>query len=70
MIRRIYPNDPMTLGNMHESGVRSLGVSCRICHHQAVLNADLCLMTSRYPHSARVWCAPAAASSAVMHDRN
>jgi hypothetical protein len=29
----------MTLGNMRELGVRSLDVSCWLCHHQAVLNA-------------------------------
>jgi hypothetical protein len=31
----------MTLGNMPELGVRSLDVSCWICHRQAVLSADL-----------------------------
>jgi hypothetical protein len=30
----------MTLGIMREKGVRSLFVSCRLCHHQAVLSAD------------------------------
>ena len=30
----------MTLGNTRENGVRSLFVSCWICHHQAVLRAD------------------------------
>jgi hypothetical protein len=39
--RRIrYEIEPMTLGNMRELGVRSLDVSCWLCHHQAVLNAD------------------------------
>jgi hypothetical protein len=32
--------DPMTLGNMRANGVRSLAVSCHLCHHQAVLSAD------------------------------
>jgi hypothetical protein len=32
--------EPMMLGNMSELGVRSLDVSCRNCHHQAVLLAD------------------------------
>jgi hypothetical protein len=30
----------MTLGNMREIGVRSLDVSCCLCHHQSVLNTD------------------------------
>ena len=34
------PIEPMTPRNMRELGVRSLDVSCRLCHHQAVLNAD------------------------------
>jgi hypothetical protein len=40
----------MTLGNMRANGVRSLAVSCRQCHHEAVVSAD------RWP--ARAWCAP------------
>jgi hypothetical protein len=32
--------DPMTLGNMRQLGVRSLDVSCWICHHEAILSAD------------------------------
>ena len=31
---------PMTLGNMRELGVRSLVVTCEICHHEALLPAD------------------------------
>jgi hypothetical protein len=34
------PIEPMTLGNMCELGVRSLFVSCWLCHRQAVLTAD------------------------------
>jgi hypothetical protein len=30
----------MTPGNMRADGVWSLAVSCRKCHHQAVLSAD------------------------------
>jgi hypothetical protein len=30
----------MTLGNMRANGVRSLAVSCLLCHHQAVLSVD------------------------------
>ena len=30
----------MTLGNMRELGVRSLAVTCVLCHHEAILAAD------------------------------
>jgi hypothetical protein len=30
----------MTLGNMRANGVRSLDVSCSLCHHRAILSAD------------------------------
>jgi hypothetical protein len=30
----------MTLGNMRSLGVRSLAVSCELCHHAAVLSAE------------------------------
>ena len=30
----------MTLGNMRDLGVRSLAVTCELCHHRAVLPAD------------------------------
>jgi hypothetical protein len=30
----------MTLGNMRSLGVRSLGVSCELCHHAAVLSVE------------------------------
>jgi len=33
------PIEPMTLGNMRANGVRSLDVSCRLCH-QTVLSAE------------------------------
>jgi hypothetical protein len=33
------PTSP-TLGNMRANGVRSLAVSCHLCHHEAVLSAD------------------------------
>ena len=36
MARFNEPIEPMTLGNMRENGVRSLAVSCWICHHRAV----------------------------------
>ncbi len=34
------PIEPMTLGNMRENGVRSLDVSCWLCHHRAIMSAD------------------------------
>jgi hypothetical protein len=30
----------MTLGNMRENGVRSLSVTCELCHHEALMNVD------------------------------
>jgi hypothetical protein len=30
----------MTLANMRENGVRSLAVTCQLCHHEALLNVD------------------------------
>jgi hypothetical protein len=33
------PIEPMTLGNMRATGVRSLSVSCMLCHHEAVVDA-------------------------------
>jgi hypothetical protein len=35
-----YRGPPMTLANMRAQGVRSLSVSCWLCHHGAVLIAD------------------------------
>jgi hypothetical protein len=32
---------PMTLANMRENGVRSLSVTCELCHHEAVMNVDV-----------------------------
>ena len=34
------PGPPMTLGNMRELGVRSLVVTCDLCHHKAVMPVD------------------------------
>jgi hypothetical protein len=31
---------PMTLGNMRAQGVRSLAVTCGLCHHDAVIRAE------------------------------
>jgi len=35
---RTLPGEPMTLGNMRQLGVRSLAVSCSLCHHESVLD--------------------------------
>jgi hypothetical protein len=35
-----YRGPPMTLANMRANGVRSLCVTCEICHHEAVMNVD------------------------------
>jgi hypothetical protein len=34
------PIEPMTLGNMRANGVRSLDVSCWLCHHRTILSAE------------------------------
>jgi hypothetical protein len=35
-----YRGPPMTPANMRENGVRSLSVTCELCHHEAVINVD------------------------------
>ena len=45
---RSAAGEPVDLGNMRENGVRSLAVSCWICHHRAILSAD------RWPHDVPV----------------
>jgi hypothetical protein len=35
-----YRGPPMTLRNMRENGVRSISITCHLCHHAAVLNVD------------------------------
>jgi hypothetical protein len=30
----------MTLANMRANGVRSLSVTCELCHHAALMNVD------------------------------
>jgi hypothetical protein len=40
MTRLPAPPLPMTLGNMCANGVRSLSVSCWLCHHGTVLAVD------------------------------
>jgi hypothetical protein len=37
---RSAPEHPMTLGNMRANGMRSLDVSCWLCHHRTILSAD------------------------------
>lgn len=38
---RSEPIQPMTLGNMRQLGVRSLSVSCNLCHHQSVMSTAI-----------------------------
>lgn len=40
MAKARYPVTPMTLGNMRSLGVRSLDVTCDLCHHEVILPAD------------------------------
>jgi hypothetical protein len=35
-----YRGPPMALANMRANGVRSLSVTCELCHHEAVMNVD------------------------------
>jgi hypothetical protein len=35
-----YRGPPMTLANMRANGVRSLSVTCEVCHHEALMNVD------------------------------
>jgi hypothetical protein len=37
--------EPMTLGNMRANGVRSLDVSCWICHYRAVSMSTISRIT-------------------------
>jgi hypothetical protein len=53
MPRSPAPLLPMTLGNMRTNGVRSLAVSCWLCHHDAVLASTPGPMTCSCPSSAR-----------------
>jgi hypothetical protein len=41
----------MMLGNMLAQGVRSLSVSCWLCHHDAVLGVDRWLDDAPVPRS-------------------
>jgi hypothetical protein len=38
--RTAEPIVPMTLGNMRRLGVRSIAVSCLVCHHAAVMSTE------------------------------
>jgi hypothetical protein len=40
MAQARYRGPPMSLGNMRENGVRSLSVTCELCHHAVVMNVD------------------------------
>ena len=35
-----YSGPPMTLANMSAQGVRSLSVTCELCHHTATMNVE------------------------------
>ena len=35
-----YRGPPMTLANKRANGVRSLSVTCELCHHGALMNVD------------------------------
>jgi hypothetical protein len=35
-----YHGPPMTLANMRTNGVRSLSVTCQLCHREALMNVD------------------------------
>ena len=63
------PIEPMTLGNMRRLGVRSLAVSCSICHHEAIMSAEPWPDESRCRPSGRAWCAPGAGWSAPTRGR-
>jgi hypothetical protein len=52
MERLDAPIEPMTLGNMRANGVRSLAVSCMLCHHEAVVDAAPGTIASRCRRSA------------------
>jgi hypothetical protein len=38
--KQAYRGPPMTLGNMRAQKVRSISVTCELCHRRAVLNVD------------------------------
>jgi hypothetical protein len=59
-----YRGPPMTLANMRENGVRSLSVTCELCHHDAVMNVDAFGDAVPVLRSGLAWSAPSAASSA------
>jgi len=63
MVRFNEPIEPMTLGNMHANGVRSLAVSCHLCHHEAVISDAPCR------RSGLAWYALSAGSSARTRGR-
>jgi hypothetical protein len=46
-----YRGPPMTMRNMRDNGVRSLSVTCSLCHHTAVLNVDRFAETVPVPSS-------------------
>jgi hypothetical protein len=59
----------MTLANMRANGVRSLSVTCEVCHHEAVMNVDAFGDAIPVPAFGRARYAPAAGSSVPMRGR-
>jgi len=65
---RSPPGEPMGLANMRSLGIRSLAVTCELCHHAAVVDVARWLGRALYRRLARGRCAPAAALSAPTCD--
>jgi hypothetical protein len=63
------PIEPMDLANMRQNGVRSLAVSCHLCHHEAIISAAPWPDAVPVPRSGRGWCARGAGSSALTRGR-
>jgi hypothetical protein len=69
MTRQDEPIRPMTLGNMHQNGVRGLDVTCSACGYHTEVNVDAWMMTSPCHHSGPGCGVASAATSAPMPDR-
>jgi hypothetical protein len=61
MPRLAEPILPMTLGNMRSLGVRSIAVTCELCHHAAVLSVEPWHDDVPVPLSVGAWRAHVAA---------
>jgi hypothetical protein len=69
MPRSPAPSVSMTLANMRQQGVRSLSVSCWLCHHAAVLAVDRWADDVPVPSFGPHGLARPAASSATTRGR-